>query len=253
MYERAREDARRALVSGGDEVRAEDASASAASTTSTSTRKKKSGASWLTKHVAALGFGDDDGSDRLSGLSLTGATETNDDSSVEPDSTTALIERALSSGASLLSSRLRLEESAAAAAEREAKTSKRLLDAETAKKNDKTWLEMQAKRRTLPAYTLRSETLSLIKDCRASVVSGATGCGKTTQVPQFILEDAIHANKGAKCSVVVTQPRRLSAMAVAERVAAERGEKIGATVGYSIRLESKQSKDTRLLLSLIHI
>jgi ATP-dependent RNA helicase DHX36 len=66
-------------------------------------------------------------------------------------------------------------------------------------------------------------------------------------VPQFILEDAIHANKGAKCSVVVTQPRRLSAMAVAERVAAERGEKIGATVGYSIRLESKVSKDTRLL------
>jgi ATP-dependent RNA helicase DHX36 len=247
VYERAREDARRALVSGGDEVRAEDASASAASTSTTSTRKKKSGASWLTKHVAALGFGDDDGSDRLSGLSSTGTTETNDDSSVEPDSTTALIERALSSGASLLSSRLRLEESAAAAAEREAKTSKRLLDAETAKKNDKTWLEMQAKRRTLPAYALRSETLSLIKDCRASVVSGATGCGKTTQVPQFILEDAIHANKGAKCSVVVTQPRRLSAMAVAERVAAERGERIGATVGYSIRLESKVSKDTRLL------
>ena len=76
---------------------------------------------------------------------------------------------------------------------------------------------------------------------------GATGCGKTTQVPQFILEDAIRANAGGECSVVVTQPRRLSAMAVAERVAAERGEAVGQTVGYSIRLESKVSRDTRLL------
>ena len=250
VYERAREDVRRALVSGGDEERAEDAedaSASAASTsTSTSTQKKKSGASWLTKHVAALGFGDDDGSDRLSGLSI-GTTVTNDDSSVEPDATTASIERALSSGARLLSSRLHEEESAAAIAERDAKTSRRLLDAETAKRDNATWREMQMKRRSLPAYALREQTLALIRTCRASVVSGATGCGKTTQVPQFILEDAIHENRGARCSVVVTQPRRLSAMAVAERVAAERGEKIGQTVGYSIRLESKVSKDTRLL------
>lgn len=62
------------------------------------------------------------------------------------------------------------------------------------------------------------------------VVSGETGCGKTTQLPQYILESAIENTQGAACSIICTQPRRISAMAVAERVAAERGEKIGESV-----------------------
>ena len=82
---------------------------------------------------------------------------------------------------------------------------------------------------------------------RAAVVSGATGCGKTTQVPQFLFERAAGGGSGGDCSIIITQPRRLSAIAVAERVAAERCERIGDTVGYSIRLESKQSQNTRLL------
>ena len=55
------------------------------------------------------------------------------------------------------------------------------------------------------------------------VVSGETGCGKTTQVPQFVLDHAIEGNSGAECSIICTQPRRISAIGVAERVAAERG------------------------------
>lgn len=62
------------------------------------------------------------------------------------------------------------------------------------------------------------------------VVSGETGCGKTTQVPQYILESQIEACRGAVCSIICTQPRRISAMAVSERVAAERGEKLGESV-----------------------
>ena len=58
------------------------------------------------------------------------------------------------------------------------------------------------------------------------------------QVPQMILDDS-QAQK-RPCRIFCTQPRRLSALSVAERVAAERGEKIGETVGYQIRLESKQ-------------
>lgn len=54
------------------------------------------------------------------------------------------------------------------------------------------------------------------------------GSGKTTQVPHYVLEAAAAA--GRLCNVVVAQPRRISAMSVAERVAAERGEKIGDTV-----------------------
>lgn len=62
------------------------------------------------------------------------------------------------------------------------------------------------------------------------VVSGETGCGKTTQLPQYILESEIEGARGALCSIICTQPRRISAMSVAERVAAERGEKLGDSV-----------------------
>ena len=64
------------------------------------------------------------------------------------------------------------------------------------------------------------------------------GCGKTTQVPQFIMEEAVLAGKGSLCHVVCTQPRRISAITVANRVADERAERLGNSVGYQIRLES---------------
>ena len=51
--------------------------------------------------------------------------------------------------------------------------------------------------------------------------------------------DALHAGAGRGCRVVCTQPRRLSAVSVAERVAAERGERIGGNIGYTIRLDTK--------------
>ena len=57
------------------------------------------------------------------------------------------------------------------------------------------------------------------------------------QVPQMILEEAWGAARGAR--IMCTQPRRISAVSVAERIAQERGEKIGDSVGYTIRLESK--------------
>lgn len=62
------------------------------------------------------------------------------------------------------------------------------------------------------------------------VISGETGCGKTTQLPQYILESEIESGRGAFCSIICTQPRRISAMAVAERVSTERGEPLGESV-----------------------
>lgn len=79
------------------------------------------------------------------------------------------------------------------------------------------------------------------------VISGETGCGKTTQVPQFILESEIEAGRGDRCNILCTQPRRISAMSVAQRVADERAESIGQSVGYQIRLESERSGKTKLL------
>ena len=65
------------------------------------------------------------------------------------------------------------------------------------------------------------------------IISGETGCGKTTQIPQFILESEIESSRGGMCSVICTQPRRISAISVSERVSAERGEKLGETVSLS--------------------
>lgn len=79
------------------------------------------------------------------------------------------------------------------------------------------------------------------------VVSGETGCGKTTQLPQFILEEEISSLRGADCNIICTQPRRISAISVAARICSERGENLADTVGYQIRLESKRSAQTRLL------
>ncbi|KAL0344834.1 UNVERIFIED_CONTAM: DExH-box ATP-dependent RNA helicase DExH1 [Sesamum radiatum] len=106
---------------------------------------------------------------------------------------------------------------------------------------------MLAFREKLPAFKLKSEFLKAVAANQVLVVSGETGCGKTTQLPQFILEDEISSLRGASCSIICTQPRRISAISVAARISSERGEKLGETVGYQIRLESKRSAQTRLL------
>ncbi|OVA04864.1 Helicase [Macleaya cordata] len=102
-------------------------------------------------------------------------------------------------------------------------------------------------RRSLPAYKERDALLTAISQSQVVVVSGETGCGKTTQLPQYILESEIEAARGSTCSIICTQPRRISAMSVSERVAAERGEKLGESVGYKVRLEGQRGRDTRLL------
>lgn len=102
-------------------------------------------------------------------------------------------------------------------------------------------------RRSLPSYKEKEALLAAISRNQVVVVSGETGCGKTTQLPQYILESEIDGARGAGCSIICTQPRRISAMSVSERVAAERGEKLGESVGYKVRLEGMKGRDTRLL------
>lgn len=55
------------------------------------------------------------------------------------------------------------------------------------------------------------------------------------QVCQYILDDYIQSGSGAYCSIVVTQPRRISAVSVADRIACERAEELGRSIGYSVR------------------
>lgn len=63
-------------------------------------------------------------------------------------------------------------------------------------------------------------------------------CGKTTQIPQFILDASLDGPAEQVANIICTQPRRISAISVAQRVAQERAERLGSSVGYQIRLES---------------
>ncbi|KAI4457226.1 atp-dependent rna helicase [Holotrichia oblita] len=98
---------------------------------------------------------------------------------------------------------------------------------------------MMKKRMKLPAFEMRDEIINLIENNQICVISGETGCGKTTQVAQFILDDYLTKQKGSTCRIVCTQPRRISAISIAMRVAEERAEKLGNSVGYQIRLEKE--------------
>ncbi|XP_052172749.1 DExH-box ATP-dependent RNA helicase DExH3 [Diospyros lotus] len=102
-------------------------------------------------------------------------------------------------------------------------------------------------RRSLPAFKEKERLLQAIARNQVIVISGETGCGKTTQLPQYVLESEIESGRGAFCNIICTQPRRISAMAVAERVSTERGEPLGDSVGYKVRLEGIKGKNTHLL------
>lgn len=98
----------------------------------------------------------------------------------------------------------------------------------------------------LPIMRERVDIVDKIQTYQVTVISGPTGCGKTTQVPQFILEHCHRENLPA--NIIVTQPRRLAAASVARRVAAENGWELGKLVGYKVGLDKTNcSPDTRLL------
>ncbi|XP_045500588.1 ATP-dependent DNA/RNA helicase DHX36 [Colias croceus] len=97
-------------------------------------------------------------------------------------------------------------------------------------------------RKILPAYKKRDHILDVIDKNQVIVISGETGCGKSTQIPQLILDQAIISKKGANTKILVTQPRRIAASSLAMRVANERAEKLGTSVGYSVRLEKVEPR-----------
>ncbi|KAH8854462.1 ATP-dependent RNA helicase A [Schistosoma japonicum] len=93
-------------------------------------------------------------------------------------------------------------------------------------------------RAQLPVNPYRISILEAVKRNRVTIIRGETGCGKTTQIPQFILDSYLESGIGAECSILVTQPRRISAISLAERIAYERGEVVGTSVGYCVRFEA---------------
>ncbi|XP_063795837.1 ATP-dependent RNA helicase A protein-like isoform X2 [Pseudophryne corroboree] len=103
---------------------------------------------------------------------------------------------------------------------------------------DEVLQQIYSERESLPVKRFGAEILDAIRNHSVVIIQGATGCGKTTQVPQYILDEYIRNGRAAQCNIVVTQPRRISAVTVAERVAFERGEDVGKSCGFSVRFES---------------
>ncbi|RXK37048.1 hypothetical protein M231_05636 [Tremella mesenterica] len=109
---------------------------------------------------------------------------------------------------------------------------------------------MLRQRETLPIASFRQRIIETLSSSQILVLSGETGCGKSTQLPSFILEDQL--SQGKPCKIFVTEPRRISAISLAQRVSQELGDAPGtlgttsSLVGYSIRLEAKVSPSTRL-------
>uniref|UniRef100_A0A8C5HLM0 Putative ATP-dependent RNA helicase DHX57 n=1 Tax=Gouania willdenowi TaxID=441366 RepID=A0A8C5HLM0_GOUWI len=115
------------------------------------------------------------------------------------------------------------------------------------KLSSRRYMSMLVQRKNLPAWHERENILEMLDRSQVLVVSGMTGCGKTTQIPQFILDGSLMGSAGQVANIVCTQPRRISAISVAQRVAQERAESLGNSVGYQIRLESVKTSATRLL------
>ena len=102
--------------------------------------------------------------------------------------------------------------------------------------------QIRAKKADLPMNQYKAKVLDLINKNMYSIVVGATGSGKTTQVPQILLEEAIAKGEGAACNIVCTQPRRIAAVSVARRVAEEKAERLQESVGYHVRFDSRLPK-----------
>ena len=102
--------------------------------------------------------------------------------------------------------------------------------------------ELRRKREDLPMNQYRKDVINIVRDHVYSIIIGATGSGKTTQVPQILFEEAIKNDKIAECNIICTQPRRIAATSVARRVADERGERLQDTVGHHVRFDAKVPK-----------
>ncbi|RYP20421.1 hypothetical protein DL765_002797 [Monosporascus sp. GIB2] len=106
--------------------------------------------------------------------------------------------------------------------------------------------EMLAQRQKLPAWQVRERLVATVAQNQVTIIAGETGSGKSTQSVQFILDDLYSKGFGTAANIICTQPRRISALGLADRVSDERCSQIGKEVGYSIRGENKTSHETKI-------
>ncbi|XP_055411785.1 ATP-dependent RNA helicase TDRD9 isoform X3 [Bubalus kerabau] len=99
----------------------------------------------------------------------------------------------------------------------------------------------------LPVSRCKEEVtvISLIESNSVMIIHGATGSGKSTQLPQYILDH--YLQRSTYCNIVVTQPRKIGASSIARWISRERGWVLGGLVGYQVGLEKIATEDTKLI------
>ncbi|QRW03963.1 Helicase associated domain (HA2) [Ceratobasidium sp. AG-Ba] len=102
--------------------------------------------------------------------------------------------------------------------------------------------DLLAERKQLPIWNGRKALVKAVHENDTLIVLGETGSGKTTQVPQFLLESGCISSG----MIAITQPRKVAAMSLASRVSTEMGTSLGSTVGYSVRFDEKAGPNTRI-------
>ncbi|KIW05749.1 uncharacterized protein PV09_03605 [Verruconis gallopava] len=123
--------------------------------------------------------------------------------------------------------------------------------------NSARFQQMLSTRMNLPMFGFKHTALSAIDQSQVIILCGETGCGKSTQLPSYVLENEL--SHGRECKIYCTQPRRISAISLAQRVSEEMGELPGdvgtarSLVGYAVRLESKVSAHTRLVYATVGV
>ncbi|EUC49799.1 hypothetical protein COCMIDRAFT_1429 [Bipolaris oryzae ATCC 44560] len=126
-----------------------------------------------------------------------------------------------------------------------------------AKASTPSYQHMLVDRSNLPVFGFKESILSTVDKNQVTIICGETGCGKSTQIPAFVLEHELA--QGKACKVYCTEPRRISAISLAQRVSEELGEgpkdlgTMRSLVGYAIRLESKMSSQTRLVYATVGV
>ena len=126
-----------------------------------------------------------------------------------------------------------------------------VLQEERRKNQLPTYQKFLRQRAKLPAFQMFHDVVwPRIRDNNVTIIAGATGCGKTTQIPQLILDAEIQRNN-ANTKIICTQPRRIAAVSVAQRVAAERADSIvsseygrAGSVGYHVKLEVRPPRSS---------
>jgi ATP-dependent RNA helicase DHX34 len=86
----------------------------------------------------------------------------------------------------------------------------------------------------------RSQIIDAVKENSVIVIAGDTGCGKSTQVPQYLIRSGFK-------NIACTQPRRIACISLSKRVAYETCNQYGTEVGYQIRFEKSKSQHTKIL------